>query len=153
MVSSSSGTHLASLLHVNPSPDSTKPWPAGGAMPPQTLATKVESLERRMANLETLPDRMDRLESQIVQLRTEMREEFSAIRGEVNGFRDETRGEFEAVRAEIRVAAATLREEIRAGDEESRHFMRVLHEEVIGRLALIQEGRSSRRGGGKRGGR
>jgi hypothetical protein len=56
------------------------------------------------------------------------------------------------VRTEIRAVGTTLREDIRAGGEESRHFMRVLHEEVIGRLALIQEGRRPR-GGGKRGGR
>jgi hypothetical protein len=71
-------------------------------MPPQTLASKVESLERRVTNLELLPERMDRVESQIVQLRTECRDGFSAIGGEVSAFRDEVRREFVVVRQEIR---------------------------------------------------
>jgi hypothetical protein len=32
---------------------------------------------------------------------------------------------------------ATLREEIRTGDEETRRFMRVLHEDVISRIAAL----------------
>lgn len=63
-----------------------------------------------MTELERLPDRISALESQIVQLRAEMREEFSAVR-----------------------------QEIREGDEETRRFMRVLHEEVIGRIATMKE--------------
>jgi len=38
-----------------------------------------------------------------------------------------------------------LRDEIRAGDEETRRYMRVLHEEVIARLALIEESRRPRK--------
>jgi hypothetical protein len=30
-------------------------------------------------------------------------------------------------------------DEIHAGDEETRHLMRVLHEDVIARLAILQE--------------
>ena len=70
-------------------------------------------LERRVDKLEQLPKRMDALEVQIVQLRTEMRDEFSAIR-----------------------------QEMRAGDQETRTLMRVLHEDVIGRIALLGEGLS-----------
>ena len=47
-------------------------------MPP-----KVDNLERRVTDLETLPDRITAVESQIVQLRTEMRGEFSAVREEI----------------------------------------------------------------------
>jgi len=81
----------------------------------QTLENRVEQLEARVAKLEQLPDRIDGLASQIVQLRTEMHGEFSAVRTEI-------------------------REEIRLGDEETRRYMRVLHEEVISRIATIQEG-------------
>ena len=105
-------------------------------MPPQTLAAKVESLERRVTNLEMLPERMDRMESQIVQLRTEMRDGFSAVRAEI-------RAVDEVLRSEIRAVDEALRSEIRAGDEETRHLMRVLHEKVIGRFALLDEGRGS----------
>jgi predicted nucleic acid-binding Zn-ribbon protein len=81
-------------------------------MATQTIEKRVERLERRVTNLERLPERMDRVESQIVQVRTEMHDEFSAVR-----------------------------EDIRAGDEETRRLMRVLHEDVIGRFALLTEGR------------
>ena len=86
-----------------------------------------------MDALETLPARVDELASQIVQLRNEMRSEFSAVRTELRA--EMTMG-FAAVRTELRA-------EIRTGDEETRRQMRVLHEEVIGRLKLLQEGRAS----------
>jgi hypothetical protein len=115
--------------------------------------------------LEELPARMDRLESQFVQLRDEMRGEFSAIRVDV---RDEIRAGDEetrrALREEIRAGdeetRRTLREEIRAGDEETRRTLReeiragderimtqarVLHEDLKGDLKLIREGRASKR--------
>ena len=77
-----------------------------------------------MDKLEQHPLRMDALEGQIVQLRTEMRDEFSAIRQEMRAGDEETR------------------EKIRAGDEETRTLMRVLHEDVINRIALLGEARS-----------
>ena len=43
-------------------------------------------------------------------------------------------------RAEMQTQGDQLRTEIRNGDEETRRHMRVLHEEVISRLALLQEG-------------
>jgi hypothetical protein len=46
-----------------------------------------------------------------------------------------------AIRAEI----VAMRGEIRTSDEETRRQMRVLHEEVISRIALLQEGRNGRR--------
>ena len=58
--------------------------------------------------LEQLPERVTALEKQIVQLRDEMRAEFSATRADA-----------------------------RAGDEETRRFMRILHEEVIQRIQLL----------------
>ena len=63
-----------------------------------------------MTQLEELPRRMDRLESQIVQLRTAMRDEFSAVR-----------------------------QEIRTGDEETRRYMRALFEEHVGMTKVIDE--------------
>ena len=86
-------------------------------MPSQTIAKKVEALESRVSTLEELPGRLSAVETQIVQLRREMHDEFSALRQEMRG-------------------------EMRAGDEETRRYMRVLHEDVIARLATIQEGLS-----------
>ena len=57
-----------------------------------------------------------------------MHEQFSAGRQE---FRTEIKTAVEAVRADLRA-------EIRAGDEETRRYMRVLHEEVLSRIAALQ---------------
>lgn len=112
-------------------------------MPRESLAERMDKLERRVEILERLPEQVAALASQIVQLREEMRSEFSAVRGDVRA-RDEQ-------------VIATLRDEIRAGDEETRHVlsarmeflfganerhMRVLHEDLVQRIATINEGRS-----------
>jgi hypothetical protein len=95
-------------------------------MPPQTLESKVEDLETRVTRLEELPARIDDLTSQVSQLRTEMRDEFSAVRTEMaDGF-------------------ATVRSELGA-DIEARTDalavqMRMLHEDVIARIALLHAG-------------
>lgn len=89
-------------------------------MPERSIVERVGILEKKVEVLETLPGRVTAVEVQLVQLRDEMRAEFSATRGQ-------------------------LRAEIHAGDGETRRQMRVLHEEVIARLALIQEGRSPRK--------
>ena len=69
-----------------------------------------------MELLEHLPERVSAVELQIVHLRNEMYEQFSAVRAEIKG-----------------------------GDEETRRYMRVLHEEVLSRIATIQEGRPRRK--------
>lgn len=68
-----------------------------------SLERRVEILEENMEQLRDVPARLSAVESQIVQLRSEMRTGFSALRAE----------------------------------------MRVLHEELISRLALLQEGRTT----------
>ncbi len=79
----------------------------------------MEGLERRVTQLEQLPARIDDLTSQVSQLRTEMRGEFSAVRGE------------------MAKQGAALRAELGA-------LMRVLHEDLVSRLALLQEGQRPR---------
>src|SRR5262245_8798924 len=91
-------------------------------MPKPPLPERVTILEQKVEILESLPERVTALELQIVQLRSEMHDEFSAIRGEL-------RGGDARLREEIRAVDAGLREEIRSGDEETRRFMRVLHED------------------------
>lgn len=104
-------------------------------MSPQPIESRVESLEQRVTRLEELPARMDRLESQVLQLRLEMRDEFSAVREEMGGL---------ATRQEMREEFAAVRLEIRTGDEETRHYMRMLFEEYIGRMRVIDEGKDGR---------
>ena len=43
-----------------------------------------------------------------------------------------------------RTQAIGYGEEIRLGDEETRRYMRVLHEEIISRIATIQEGQDGK---------
>ncbi len=76
----------------------------------------MTSLEEQMQELRDLPTRVTGVESQILQLRTEMRDEFSATRTEL---------------------LAT----IRSGDQETRNFMRALHEEARTLIATIGEGK------------
>lgn len=118
----------------------------------QPLAVRVDRLEQQMELLTGLPERIDRLESQVLQLRHEMRVEFHEMRAELSASRSDSETGFAAVRAEaaaesawVRSEFAAVRAELRAGDEETRAQMRVLHEELISRLTLIQEGQSARR--------
>ena len=91
-------------------------------MPPQTIESRVISLERRVTQLEQLPARIDDLTSQVSQLHTKMDAEFSAVRAEV---------------AEQGAASAARHEAL--GIQ-----MRVLHEDVISRFALLQDGLPAR---------
>lgn len=127
------------------------------SMPERPVAVRVENLERRVELLEALPGRLSTVELQIVQLRTEMHEQFSAVRRElgieIQAVREELRAEISAVRTDLRggikaegeAIRTELRAEIREGDEETRRCMCVLHEEVLARIATIHEGRARRR--------
>ncbi len=88
-------------------------------------------LEEQMQELRDLPKRMTGVESQILQLRDEMRDEFSAIRSEIRAGDQETRN--------------FLIAEIRSGDQETRNFMRALHEEARTIIATMGEGKKGRR--------
>ena len=100
-------------------------------MQPQTLDKRVERLEKRVTTLEQLPARVDELAGQILQLRTEMRGEFSAVREEIRIVRDQLTDQFSG---QLRLTA----------DQLMAHA-RTLHEGVLSRIALIDEGRRSRK--------
>jgi hypothetical protein len=141
-------------------------------MAQESLVKRMDMLERRVEILEQLPARLAAVESQIVQLRDEMRSEFSATRAATRegdeqvarGLRDEIRESNEntvrTLRDEIRESnentVRMLHDEIRAGDEETRRVltermeslfngnerhMRLLHEDLVGRIADMNEGR------------
>ncbi len=87
---------------------------------------------------------MDRLESQFLHLRTELRDEFSAVREEIHSTNQRTVATLrEEIHSTNERTVTTLREEIRAGDEETRRFMRVLHEQVISDIATLGEARQT----------
>lgn len=113
-------------------------------MPKPTIVERVEIVEQTVEQLGTLPAQVEALGVQIVQLRGEMRDEFSAVRGEL-------REGLASVRGELAEGLAAVRAEIKAGDDETRRQMRVLFEEVLARIATIGEGfrrQSPRRRGG-----
>lgn len=85
---------------------------------PLRVEQRLRALEERVTALEQLPDRMDRFESEMVQLRAEMRGEFASVRSELSAVDD---------RLSVRI-------------EDSRRETRVLHEDVIARIALLGEG-------------
>ena len=88
-------------------------------MESKSLEERVTFLENEMQGLRGLPERVASLEENILQFRAEVRGEFSAVRQEIQGI------------------VQMLRAEIRAGDAETRRYMRVLHEEVLSRIAAI----------------
>jgi hypothetical protein len=96
------------------------------AMSRESLEARVDRLERRMDLLEQVPRRMDALEAQIVQLREEMRSEFSAIRGEMRAGDEQTR----------RVLSKEMRDLFEANET----HMRVLYEDLVQRIATIKGG-------------
>ena len=103
-------------------------------MADRSLNDRVEILEQKVDALQTLPDRVTSLETQILQLRGETRVEFSAIREQ-----------FEQTQQQMRELHAEVLTRLHEGDEESRRQMRILHEEVLTRISLLQEGRARRR--------
>ena len=74
----------------------------------ETLEKDVESLQSLPAEVKVLTLRVAGVESQIVQLRTEMADEFSAIRGQL-------KDGLEGVRTELREDIAALGRETAAG--------------------------------------
>ena len=94
-------------------------------MAARSLDERVEILEQKVGDLEKMPARTDAVESQILQLRGEMRDGFSAI--------DKRFGETDQ-------RIQTLHEEMLTKFEETNRHARVLHEEVLRRISLLKEG-------------
>jgi uncharacterized coiled-coil protein SlyX len=98
-------------------------------------------LEERVTRLEELPSRVDAIGSQISQLRDDVGGQISQLGARVGG----VEARIDALGARVSEMERTLREEIVAGDERILTQVRVLHEDVISRLVLIQEGQPRRR--------
>jgi uncharacterized coiled-coil protein SlyX len=76
-------------------------------MQPRSFEERLTMLERQVQHL---PERMTTIESQFMQFREAMRNEFSAMRAEM-----------------------------KRADDDTRVFMRVLYEDVLSRLEIIGE--------------
>ena len=85
-----------------------------------SLVRRVDILEDKVETLSDLPRRVTAVEENLAALRTEMRQGFQ----------------------QVNVRFEALRKEVQEGDAETRRQMRVLHEDVIARLALIHEHRT-----------
>jgi hypothetical protein len=112
-------------------------------MPPLPLGRRVAVLEEKVNTFVDVPARVGAVEIQLVAVRhdlTGLRNNLTALREDFESIRVEVRTEFVSVRAEAAAMEERLRGEIRNGDAETRRQMRVLHEEVISRITLLQEG-------------
>ena len=107
----------------------------------ETLTRRVEVLEEKVGLLSVLPDRLTSLQAGVAALRTEMRAGFAALRAEMQEREERLRAEMregqERLRTEMQEGQENLRVEMRTGDEETRRLMRVLHEDVIERIARL----------------
>ena len=138
-------------------------------MASQTIEERVDVVEQRVTALNALPARVDALSTQIVDLRGEMRTEFSASRAEMHAefstVRGEARSEFAASRGEMQSEFLairggerdaetpslcslkndigdlrdTLRKEIQENGDRVMGQVRVLHEDLVARIALLGE--------------
>ena len=121
------------------------------SVPNPPLVRRVEILEEKVDALSQLPERVTGVEMQLVAVRDDLhslRGEVTTLRDELRSFREEftSRDEFTSFRNEVLREFAAVSVEIHAGDEETRRQMRVLHEDVISRIALLQEGIDRRNG-------
>lgn len=111
-----------------------------------SLATLVASLgevreEIRAIRGHGADSSLVKLDAGLEQLREEMR----AFRGNVDLSLATLRDQIAAIQGEggEGLAVAALRQEIRDGDEETRRLVRVLHEDVVERIARLGEGGAS----------
>lgn len=106
---------------------------------PILVERRLRALEERMTALERLPDRMDRLDARMDGLDARMDGldgRMVRLESGMREFRTEVSDQFAAVRTELVSVDGRLSARI----EDSRRETRVLHENVIGRFALLGEG-------------
>ena len=109
-----------------------------------SLEERMDNLERIVEPLRELPDRVTKVEAQIVQLRTEMRDEFSAIRRDMVTKEDLAKAVAPlATKDELAKAVAPLatKEELAkaVAPLATKDEMRMLHEDLVERLKVIGE--------------
>ena len=95
---------------------------ANGGSTEEVLLMAQKPVEDRVSllenNLRGLPDRVGALEVRVTELDRQ----------------------FQQFRVEVRDEFSSTREQIRDGDEGTRRLMRVLHEDLVARIALIDRG-------------
>jgi archaellum component FlaC len=117
---------------------------------PGQLTRLGERVERIEARTERIEGRVTNVESQISQLRSDMRVGFSAASREVFGTRDAilevidssskaTQKLYDDGREEMRKQFGDLKGELLGEIAQTRTDMRVLHEDLVSRIALINK--------------
>ena len=113
-----------------------------------TLEERMDNLEKIVEPLRELPDRVTRVEEQIVQLRTEMRGEFSAIRRDMATKEDlaklATKDDIAKLATKDAIARLATKDEIAklATKDDiatlaTKDEMRMLHEDLVERLKVL----------------
>lgn len=98
------------------------------------LTRRMEMLEETVETLKKLPEQVASLQHDVKHLQHDVR----GLDGRVTG----VESQIVQLRDEMHVEFSAIRSEMRDGDEETRRLMRVLHEDVIARIALLGEGRA-----------
>ena len=101
-----------------------------------TPEERMDNLDKIVEPLRELPDRMTRVEEQIVQLRTEMRVEFSAIRRDMA-----TKEDLSKYATKDDIAKFATKDDI--AKFATKDEMRMLHEDLVDRLKVLGEAWSS----------
>ena len=110
------------------------------------LEYTVESLRKLPVEVRQLRRRMDRVESQILHLRTEMRGEFSAMRAEMSGMatkvelQDAVAGAVRELTGAIAETRDDLARSMREQTAETQRRTRMMFEDVVERLKIIGDG-------------
>ena len=155
-------TMLTSSLSRSACASQCRPVPsaAGGKgdepMPEETMDERVTNLEKLAETLAPLPQEMKALtgrvvevegrlgtvESQIVQLRTDTNDGFSAIRGEMSDMEGRLRGDMSTVKTELRGDMGTmktqLRDDMATMKTELRGEMATMKTELRGEMATMK---------------
>jgi hypothetical protein len=115
-------------------------------MAPESLRVRVDRLEKRVEILEQLPDRVSALESQIVLLRDEMRSGFSATQASDEETRrvltEQMDSLSEVLRKQMVSLSDVLSERMMSLFDANERHMRLLHGDLVQRIATIRESRS-----------
>lgn len=117
------------------------------------LAGRIATVEHRMDSIERRWDAsFAAFTTQILQSNRETRQEILAtLRGEMQTLGGELRGEMQTLGASLRDEMHTLHgitvrrfekleTAVAEGDDETRRFMKILHEDTLSRIALLGEG-------------
>jgi predicted nucleic acid-binding Zn-ribbon protein len=118
---------------------------------PGQLTRLDERVERIDARTERIEGHVTNVESQISQLRIDMRVGFSAASREMGGTRDAilevidssskgTQKLYDEGREQMRKLFGDLKSEVKSDIAQTRTDMRVLHEDLVSRISLINRG-------------